>query len=132
MDVDEEVIIIFDVVDRGFRARVHGVLGPGGRRGKEQTQPGSNSLSHWRCPLTFLTFDLTHSLMHTKKHKYTHTLTPAPVSNSTALTTDGNHSPNTHAMLITIKSSQFHGSRRNVKSPTQKPLDNTLIVASKV
>ena len=38
----------------------------------------------------------------------------------------------TYAMLITMKSSQFHGSRRNVKDPTQKPLDNTLTVASKV
>lgn len=76
MDVDEEVIIIFDVVDRGFRARVHGVLGPGGRRGKEQTQPGSNSLSHWRCPLTFLTIDLTPSLMHpdTQRNTRIHTL----------------------------------------------------------
>lgn len=35
-------------------------------------------------------------------------------------------------MLITMKSSQFHGSRRNVKDPIQKPRDTTLIVASKV
>lgn len=40
--------------------------------------------------------------------------------------------PATHAMLITMKSSQFHGSRRNVKGPRQKPLDTTLTAASKV
>ena len=29
--------------------------------------------------------------------------------------------PSTHAMVITLKSSQFQGSLRKVNSPTQKP-----------
>lgn len=38
----------------------------------------------------------------------------------------------THAMEMTMKSSQFHGSRRNVKSSMQKPLDRILMRDSKV
>ncbi|TNN31782.1 hypothetical protein EYF80_058060 [Liparis tanakae] len=35
-------------------------------------------------------------------------------------------------MLMTMKSSQFQGSFRKVKPPTQNPLDRTLTVASNV
>jgi len=38
----------------------------------------------------------------------------------------------THAMEMTMKSSQFHGSRRNVKLSMQKPLDSILTRDSKV
>lgn len=37
-----------------------------------------------------------------------------------------------YAMLMTMKSSQFQGSLRKVKSPMQNPLEKTLTVASKV
>lgn len=38
----------------------------------------------------------------------------------------------TYAKTMTIKSSQFHGSRRKVNSPTQKPLARIFIRDSKV
>lgn len=38
----------------------------------------------------------------------------------------------TYANVMTVKSSQFHGSRRNVKSSKQKPLARILISDSKV
>lgn len=38
----------------------------------------------------------------------------------------------THAILMTMKSSQFQGSFRKVNFPTQKPLDRIFMVASNV
>lgn len=38
----------------------------------------------------------------------------------------------THAMTMTLKSSQFQGSRRKVKGPTQNPLASILMSDSKV
>lgn len=38
----------------------------------------------------------------------------------------------THAILMTMKSSQFQGSLRKVNCPTQKPLDRIFMVASNV
>lgn len=35
---------------------------------------------------------------------------------------EGGMRKKTHAMTMTLKSSQFHGSLRKVKGPTQKPL----------